>query len=198
MVRPKGGASRRRNAAALPLPPRSGKPDQVVASGVPPADLFKGFLPSRSQLHAAPSHCGRPALQSRTLGRGSCQAHFYPQILLKTPQKKVPFPGNKVQPGQWHHRDRFRAEEQLVIRLLPPAGPESGSGKTRRPKPYFGSLAMRLGLSDISQVLPGSRPDQEHNGFTTLAPTHKRPIHHGGLRWSFCCGRLTPVGARAA
>ncbi len=31
------------------------------------------------------SHCGRPATHSKTQGRGSCQAVFYPQILLRTP-----------------------------------------------------------------------------------------------------------------
>ena len=84
MARPKGGASRRRNAAACPRPPRSGMPYQVVASGGLPADLFSRYSPSRSQLLAAPSRCGRHATHSQSLGAGSCQARFYPQILLRT------------------------------------------------------------------------------------------------------------------
>jgi len=83
MARPKGGASRRRDAAACPLPPQNGKPYQVVASGALPADLFRRSSPSHSQLLAAPSHCGRPALQSQTLGKGSRRARVYPQILLR-------------------------------------------------------------------------------------------------------------------
>ena len=81
MARPKGGASRRRNAATCPLPPRSGKPERVVRSAATLADAFRGSGPSRRRLLAAPSRYGRPAPHSQTLGRGSCQAGFYPQIL---------------------------------------------------------------------------------------------------------------------
>jgi len=83
MARPKGGASRRRNAAACPLPPRSGKPERVVRSAATLADAFRGSGPSRRRLLAAPSRYGRPAPHSQTLGRGSCQAGFYPEILLR-------------------------------------------------------------------------------------------------------------------
>jgi hypothetical protein len=48
MARPKGRASRRRNAAAYLLPPRRGRPQQVASSGTPLADLFRGSEPSQS------------------------------------------------------------------------------------------------------------------------------------------------------
>jgi len=42
MARPKGGVSRRRNAAACPLPPRSRTLESVAQSDALLADLSKG------------------------------------------------------------------------------------------------------------------------------------------------------------
>jgi hypothetical protein len=82
MARPKGGASRRRKAAACPLPPPSRTLESVVPGDALLADLSEGYTQSRCQPPAAPGNCGRPAPPSQTRSRGSCQGLFYPQILL--------------------------------------------------------------------------------------------------------------------
>ena len=91
---PNGDASRRRNAAACPLPPRSGELYQVVPSSPPLAYRAKGSTPSRSQRVAA---LGQTAWFSQALGQGSYQPRSCPQILPKTRFLESLSPGMIVQ-----------------------------------------------------------------------------------------------------
>jgi len=102
MARPKGGVSRRRNAAACPLPPPSRTLESVVPGDALLADLSEGYTQSRCQPPAAPGNCGRPAPPSQTRSRGSCQGLFYPQIL----------PGNQL------FDDRLTASEEEQLEAL--------------------------------------------------------------------------------